>query len=340
MTGGIQTQVNVVQASAVAGDWASGNPRSFYTSGPGGLVVGPSGLTVGLFAWVNWMGLADPDSAPIIASNFYGGIPFGAFGFGGAGGAAPTGFVHREQQGLNATYLLDASMFIPQGFPIALCTSGDVWVKNQGTGAAYPGYQAFANFSNGQISFLAAGASAPTVTAATSAIAAATGITAVGGISGNLMTLTAVSAGTVVNGATLSGTNVVTGTMVVSQLTPLLAGEALGGVGRYFVSIPEQSVAAGTTISGTYGVLTLGATPSAQFPIGGLISGSSTVAGTYVSQYLSGSGNANGNTIAVTNATPVSSTTISASTAVGTKWFAQSGGAANEVIKMTSWALG
>ncbi len=337
MSGGIQTQVNVSQAPGVPGDWASGNPRSFYTAGPGGLVAGPSGLTVGLFAWANWAGLADPDSAPIIASNSYSGFPIGAFGFGGAGGAAPTGFVHREQQGLNTTYLLDASMNIPGGFGVALCTGGDVWVKNAGSGAAYPGYQAFAALASGAISFLAAGSANPTVTSSSTTVAVATGLVGVAGVSGNLMTVASVSAGTVYIGTTLTVGAV---GQVVGQVTPLLSGESLGGAGRYYLSIPEQSVAAGTTINGTCGVMTLVAAPGAQVPIGAFITATGYTGGGYVTQYITGTGTSAGNTVAVSNDTTITTQSTTFTTSIGTKWFAQSGAAANEVLKMSSIALG
>lgn len=337
MAGGIQTQVGVIQAPAVAGDWASGNPRSFYTGGPGGLVAGPSGVTVGQFAWAQWIGAADADAAPTVVANSFNGFPFGSVGGGGAN--APTGFIHRQQQGLNTTYLLDASMTVPQGFSIALCTAGDVWVVNSGSGYAQVGMTAFADYLTGKISF-AAGSTASTVTCATTAIAAATALSATGGIAGNLMTLSAVASGTAYNGMTVTGTGVTTGTMIVSQVLPLLAGETTGGVGRYYVSIGEQSVAAGTAIAATGGIITLGATPSGAFRVGALLSGTNVVAGTYITQLITGTGLVNGNTLAVNNATVVASTTISATTNVATKWFAQSGGSTGEYVKMSSWALG
>ena len=343
-SGGIQTTVAVTQAPAVAGDWSSANPRTFFTSGPGGLVAGPSGLTVGLFAWLAWSGAADTDSAPIIAQNYFGGVPIGASGFGGAGGAAPSGFVHREQQGLNTTYLLDASQTIPVGFPIALCSSGDVWVKNDGSAAAYLGYQAFADFATGKISFLAAGSAATTVTCATSTITAATSVSATGGISGNLMTLTAAN-NTIYNGMKVT-VGAATGTVVVSQVTPLLTGETTGGIGRYYVSIPEQSVAAGTSLTIAGYVLTLGggspATPSGTFKVGAYYTYSTTNAG-YITQSVSGSGGtASGDVLAVlpVTGTTLSSNTVTATTNVATKWYAQSSGAAGELIKMSSHALG
>ena len=50
-------QVNVVQAPAIAGDFASSNPRFVVPAGPGDMVAGSAGVTVGLFAWATSQGL-------------------------------------------------------------------------------------------------------------------------------------------------------------------------------------------------------------------------------------------------------------------------------------------
>jgi hypothetical protein len=132
-----QTSVNVTQAPAVAGDFASTNPRHSVLSVPGGFVAGASGLTVGLFAWA--------DSTGIILSN--------------TGSGAPTGFVHRDLQGLIGTYLAGSGMLIPAGMGVGeLFNGGDFWVKNAGAGAVTVGMKAFANNTTGAISFAAAGA--------------------------------------------------------------------------------------------------------------------------------------------------------------------------------------
>ena len=340
MSGGIQTQVNVAQTPAVAGDWASANPRTFYTGGPGGLVAGPSGVTVGLFAWASYAGPSDTDNAPLFAANTFGGYVVGAYGFGGAGGVSPTGIIHRQQQGLNTTYLLDAAMTIPSGFPVALCTGGDIWVTNSGTGSVYPGYQAFAYFASGKAMFMAAGSSVATITAATSSIAAQTSASITGGISGNLLTATAVT-NTIYIGMTLSGGATVSGTVITGQATPLLTGEATGGIGRYYLSIPEQTVATGTALTGAGYTLTVGAAPSSgTIPIGSYYTYSTTNAG-YVTQYITGSGG-NGSTLSVTptTGTTLGSNTINFTTYAATKWFAQSAAASGELVKLTSWSLG
>jgi len=69
-----------------------------------------------------------------------------------------------------------------------------------------------------------------------------------------LLTVTGSVTGTIYPGTTISGTGVATGTQIVSQVS----GTA-GAAGTYLVSIPEQTVSA-TTISGTYGTLTVGGT--------------------------------------------------------------------------------
>src|SRR5579859_2018081 len=109
-----QTQVNTQPSPAVAGDFASSNPRFVVLAGQGALVCGVGGVTVGRFAWISDIAV-DNDNAPAIASN--------------SGVGAVAGFVHREQQGLNTTFLAEASMVVPQGFPITLMSGGDFWCK-------------------------------------------------------------------------------------------------------------------------------------------------------------------------------------------------------------------
>ncbi len=66
-----------------------------------------------------------------------------------------------------------------------------------------------------------------------------------GTISGDVLTVTSIAASRfVLPGQQLSGTNVIPETMILNQLTPLQAGEATGGVGRYQIS--KDHTAAGT----------------------------------------------------------------------------------------------
>lgn len=309
------TLVNATLAPAVAGDFASRNPRATLPAGPGGLVAGPAGVTIANFAWVSYT-YNDADYAPAAVNSF---------GYGQVGG-----FIAREQQGLITAYLADAANVIPGGMPVTLYVEGDFWVKNSTATSAQVGMKAYANYASGAVTFAATG-TAPTISATGSSIAAATS-SSTGSISGNVLTLTAVGSGTIYPGTTISGTSVATGTVIVSQLsgTP-------GGVGTYAVSIPEQTVAS-TTISGTYGTLTVGTTAATTWGPGQLLSGTNVVAGTYIYAFISGSGGAG--TYAVNNNTVVASTTITAATAVETKWYAMSSGATGELVKISSWPMG
>ena len=305
-------QVYVQPGAGVPGDFASLNPRFTYNAGPGDLVSGPNGLTIGRFAWV------DPSGD----------------GFTNNTGTGPvTGFVGRQgQQALITTYLAEASQVIPGGNPVTLYTGGDFWVINSGASEALIGQKAYANYSNGAVTFAATG-SPGTASGTASSIAAATAISVTGSVIGQLLTVTAVSTGTVVPGAILTGTGVITGTQVTQQLS----GTA-GGIGTYLVNIPDQAVAAGTTIGGTYGILTVGGTVAGTFGIGDTLSGTGVTAGTVIWGLGTGTGGAG--TYIVSPSQTASSTTITAGTTVETKWFAVTAGPAGGLIKISSQPLG
>lgn len=305
------TQVNVQPAPAVVGDFASYNPRAFVVAGPGGLVAGPEGVTVGYFAWI------DPANETIV-HNYGTGIP--------------AGFVVRQgQEGLITTYLAEASLVIPGGQPISLLDVGDVWALNGGSSEAVAGQKAYAAYGSGVISFAATG-SATSATVATSAIAAATAISVTGTIVGNLLTVAAVSTGTVVPGAILTGTNVATGTQVTAQISG-----TTGGVGTYYVNIGDQSVSS-ETISGTYGILTFGATPTGSFAIGSVLSGSGVTTGTTV--WSTPTSQASGGTCVVSPSQTASSETITATLNYETKFFARTNAPSGGLVKISSHPFG
>jgi hypothetical protein len=316
MSGGFQQQVYNQPAQGVAGDFASTNPYFTYDAGPGGLVAGVGGVQVGAFAWA--YPPADPNSAPTTVLN---------------SGAGPvSGFIGRALQGLNTTYLLDASMMIPVGFMVTLFTGGCFWVVNNGTTTSALGNKTYANFANGLASF------APTGTPNTGATSTASTITpetasATGSITGDVMTITAVGSGTIYPGATVTGTGGVTTCQVISQIsgTP-------GGVGTYYVSIPLQT-AASQTLSFTYGLLTVGGTVTGSFGVGDTLSGTGVVAGSALTQLISGTGGS-GSTLVVNNNTLVASGTIDALGNVETKWVAMSVGAPGQLVKIDSHPLG
>ncbi len=318
-TGGFQTQVYDQPAAFIAGNRTSQNPLFSYDAGPGGLVAGSS-LFVGRFAWVTVP--PDPNGTPTIANSF--------------GGGAPDGFLMLNQQALNTTFLSSAGMQVQPGAQTALQIAGDFAVTNDGTTEAEYGQKAFAYVANGKVAFAAAGAVFGGASSTTAAVAAST-FSTTASIANNIMTVTVVGAGTLVAGASIAGTGIPTAQApkIVAQLLPLLAGESAGGVGRYSLNVGELTVAS-ETITGTYGTLTLGGASTIPFAVGDVLTGSGVVAGTRVTQILTGTGGGAGDTVAVDNNTVVSSTTITASVAVETKFFARSTGLPGEPVKISS----
>lgn len=312
-TGGFQTAVYDQPAAAVAGDRASQNPLFSYDVGPGGLIAGES-LFVGRFAWVTPP--LDPNGTPSIANSF--------------GAGAPDGFLMRAQQALQPQYLAHAGMQVQVGFECALQIAGDFWVVNDGTGPAHYGHKAYADVSTGKVSFAASGAPGTGATSTGSSIAAST-FSVTGAIAGDVLTVSAVGSGTVVAGASISGSSVVSGSKVVEQLsgTP-------GGVGTYRVNYTDQTVAS-TTISGTYGTMTVGTlTSTTPFMVGQQLKASgSVVAGTRVTQILTGAGGS-GSTLVVDNNTVVGSQAIDSLSSVETKFICRSAGLPGQLVKISS----
>jgi len=311
MSGGIQSSVTTQPAPAVAGDFSDANPRYSVDAGPGGLVAGPNGLTIGLFCWASSSQI-DGDGAPAACNNF--------------GSGNVTGFVGRAQQGLITTYLSDAGMTIPAGFETTVYSAGGFWVKNNGATQAVHGNKAYASFANGQASFAASGAPSQATSSAASIAAEIFSVT--GSITGNVMTVTAVGSGTVYPGAAISGTNVASGSTIVSQLSG-----TTGGIGTYAVSIPEQS-AASTTISGTYGLLTVGGTVTGTWGVGQLVGGSGVTAGTTITALGTGTGGAG--TYVVNLTQTVGSEALTGNSDVETSWYAVSSGLAGELVKISN----
>lgn len=135
---GFPTQVNTVQAPAVAGDFADQNPRSTVDAGQGALVAGTGGVSVGLFAW------ADATMSTVLNT----------------GSGAPTGFVARMGQvPLITAFLADNGNVIPAGQPVTLYSTGGFFVNNanaagataNGTGTTTVGQKVYANLTTGAI---------------------------------------------------------------------------------------------------------------------------------------------------------------------------------------------
>lgn len=319
-----QQSVNAVPAPGIAGDFASTNPRHYVVAGPSGFVAGPLGLVCGRFAW------ADPATGSVLTNS---------------GQGKPTGFVRNSHSALITTYLGSTSYTIPAGFGVIdIFDVADFFVKNDGTTTAIPGQKVYASNATGQVIALAATGTLPTGgtgTASTIAAGTATSVTGSIAVSSTInpspigpgtapavLTVTAVGSGALVVGGILSGTGVVTGTQIVSQLSG-----TTGGVGTYVVSY-SQTVAS-TTITQTYGLLTVGGTVTGSFAVNDTITGSTTSAGTYITALGTGTGGAG--TYIVNNTQTVGSASLSAYSGVETDWFVANGsfGAPGERIKIS-----
>lgn len=297
---GFPQQVNVQAAPAVVGDWCDRNPRAFVDAGAGAFVAGANGTTIGRFAWA--------DALNITVSN--------------TGVGAPTGFVHREQQALITTYLADDSMIIPPGMGVTLTSSAGVWALNTGTASSVIGQSAYANNSNGNVLFAAAG-SPPTGASVTGSIAANTtsaGSIAVnaftGSISGTTLTVSAIATGALAPGQLIAGGLTDPATTVVSQLSG-----TTGAAGTYQVSVSQTVASGAMTASG--GTFTAGGTITGVFAVGQTLSGTGVTVGTIITNLISGTGAAG--TYAVSVSQTTTSTAITASGGVLTVTVVASG---------------
>lgn len=302
------SQVNVQGAIGVAGDFSTANPRSATYAPAGQFVAGSAGVTVGRFAWQDLAGNGTVSNV-------------------GLQGGLPAGFVGRDQNALITTYLAEASMVIPQGMDVTLYNSGDFFVVNSGSNEATIGMKAYANYANGLVTFAPTGSPTQATSTATS-IAAATAISCTGSINNNVLTVTSVASGTLVAGATISGSGVATGTQITAQLSG-----TTGGIGTYSVSIQEQTVAS-TAIAGTYGTMTVGGTITGTFGVGNLVAGSGVTAGTTIWGFGTGSGGAG--TYIVSPSQTASSTAVTANANIETRYTAQSYGAPGELVSISS----
>jgi hypothetical protein len=254
-------------------------------AGPGGLVAGTDGVTIGKFAWANSLG--------VVSSK---------------GAVGQIGFVQRDQVALITTWLAETTMTVPAGMPITLYTAGDFWARF--AGGATLGQKVYASYTDGSASSAATG-TPPTGASVTGSIAAnvVTGAiaanTCTASIADTTMTVSAVGSGAVLAaGQGISGTGVTSGTTIVAQLT----GTA-GSTGTYTVSA-SQTVSS-TTVTATGGGLTVSAVTSGTLAVGQTISGSGITSGTAILALGTGTGGTGTYTVSISQT--ASSTTVTAS---------------------------
>ena len=303
-----QNRVNLQNPYAVAGDFASANPRASALAGPGGFVAGPAGVTVGKFAWALPSALADTDAT--IVTNF------------GQGGLKPTGFVGRQEaSALITQYLQEYNNLIPQGFGVTVFSAGDFFATVNGA-AATVGAQVYASYADGSI-WIGAAPSGASATGSIGATFTATG-------SGTNLTTSAVT-GLISVGDTISGTGVPAGTTIVSQTsgTP-------GGAGVYVTSVATTAAAATVTSFGS--VLNVTAVSSGVLAPGQAISGTGIPAGASIESQVSGAvGGVGVYTISTPATAYAASTAVTVAGGILTSFVAQSVAAVGELVKIHNW---
>lgn len=313
---GFQTQVQTQPAIGVAWDFATVNPRFTVPAGAGAQVSGTN-LFLG-FCW------ADP-YLQVLNSN---------------GSGPVTGIVGRNWQGPITAFLAETTNQVLPGIQCFAYNGGDFLCPNGGLTEALVGQKAYANVTNGSIVAFAATGAPPAGASATGSTISAQTSSFTGSIamdaspSGDttraILTASAVT-GLIVPGEVIAGTGVTTGTKIVSQLTG-----AAGGAGTYVVD-SAQTVAS-VAMTGTYGLFTPGAITGGPFAVGDVLAGSGgggVTTGTQITGVGAGAG-----TWYVSPTQTVTSSTITSTNFVETKWYAMSVGAPGELVMISDHPLG
>ena len=298
-------KVNLNQAPAVAGDFASQNPRASLLAGQGALVAPLGGLIVGNFAFVS-----KTVNGESVSQSYASGDEIG--------------FLAREEQALITQYLAGDSLVVPQGFMVTLYTEGDFFAYF-GNGAT-PGSTVYADESTG----------APTTAAATSVTGEIgfTGTASLATVSGQAqMTLATITSGVVSIGDIVSGTG--TASNVVQSLfsgTP----NTVGAVYNLSGAVTTEAAEAVTTASSVLNVTAVG---TGSLSVGDPVTGSGITAGTTIGSFGTGSGGVGTYGLIIPGGTPVhtASETITGSTNVATNYKVASFANAGELAKITTW---
>lgn len=303
LIGSFQTRVNLYNPLGVEGDFASANPRATaLTPNGGALVAGPQGVIIGNFAWV------EADGRTV---NSY-----------GSGAVAPTGFVHRDQQGLLTEYLQASRAVIPPGFPVTLMVEGDFLDKIAGGSDAVYGSKCYASYADGSLYI----GSAPTGAAATGSIGAT--FTATG--SGVDLTVSAVT-GLISVGDTISGTGVPAGTTIVSQTSG-----TTGGAGVYVTSADTTANASTVTSFGV--VLDVTAVTSGTLSVGDAVTGTDIPAGATIASQVSGAtGGVGVYTLDIPATQYAASTSVTVVGGVLTSFVAKTSASVGELTQISTW---
>jgi hypothetical protein len=309
LIGSFQTAVNLYNPLGVEGDFASANPRATQIT-PGfdangnqasGFVAGPNGVTIGQFAW--------------LAND---GFTVNSFA---TGAVAPTGFVHRDQQGLLTQYLQAAGMLIPPGFPVTLFSAGDFLDLIAGGSSAVRGSACYARYADGAL-FIGSAPAGATGTGAIGSTFTATG-------TGTSLVVTAVT-GLISIGDTIAGTGVPTGTTIGAQVSG-----ATGGAGTYTTSVATTAAAATVT---SFGIVLDVSAVTGTLAIGDAITGTGVPAGATLASQVSGAiGGIGVYTLDVPATAYAASTALTVVGGILTNFVAQTSAAVGNLVAISTW---
>lgn len=217
-----QRTTNLQPSPGVEGGIASTNYPALYVTGPGGLVSGASGVTVGRFAWASPQTSVNGAIAGERADNNALLMPDGA-------DRSMVGFIANEQQGLFTTYLAESGLSILPGQAMEMFTRGDFWMK-AAAAVTLRGLKVFANMLDGTAQAAAAGS---TIAAKTYTASFAT----------NVMTVTVAPGTPLVVGDAVTGTGIPANTFIKAF------GTGTGGTGTYTLTTTPGTIAAQATTS-------------------------------------------------------------------------------------------
>jgi hypothetical protein len=251
------SKININQAPAVRGDFASQNPRASMLAGQGALVAPVGGLIVGNFAFV-----AKGANGDVVSQSYASGDEIG--------------FLAREEQALITAYLAGDSLVVPQGFMVTLYTRGDFYAYF-GDGAT-PGQAVYADETTGAAQ---SGAGTTSFTGAVGFTGTAS-LATVGGVA--QLTIATITSGLIEIGDTVSGTGTAS-----NVVTSLVSGTAntVGAVYALTGAVTTEAAEAVTTASNTLSVTAISA---GSLSVGDVISGSGITAGTTITAFGTGTG--------------------------------------------------
>lgn len=295
---GFQQIVNNELPVAVAGDFASANPRASTIAGRGEFVAGQNGVSTGTFAWFNpTTGLATQE------------YQLGSI----------LGFVHRENNALITTFLGVAASKVVAGNQITGMSHGEFWGVLLGGGSV--GQTIYCDPVFGTLTAAAAGSAVASTSTATSV--SNTGLITVGGtLAGSAIAVGQVVTGNgLPEGSYISALGTGSGGAGTYQLTNL-NGTAFATTGAGAVAfqgvlatnfILAQNVDAGFSCTGsiaapvspaTQSIFTVASALTGTVLVGDYITSAGVPANTYIVSQLTGTAGGVG-TYLLNNASPV-----------------------------------